>query len=117
MSFSPSHFMLVARKMMGRDSKVNDDLDELRFKATFGVSTTVCAKVWGLVDPKNTMDNKPSPSHLLMALMFLKLYCSENVHSTIAGVDEKTFRKWAWLFVEAISYLEPEVVSKNPTFL
>ena len=29
----------------------------------------------------------------------------------IGGVDEKTYRKWLWLFVTAISYLEYPVVS------
>jgi hypothetical protein len=44
--------------------------------------------------------------------MFMKLYCSETVHCIIAGgeVDEKTFRKWSWIFVDAIAALHFEVV-------
>ena len=113
MCFTPSDFMDMAKDMMGRDNKGNPNLDNLRFRSTFGVSTIVCAKVWELIDLKNTIKNNTKPSHLLMALMFLKLYCPERVFSSIAGVDEKTCRKWAWLFVEAISDLEAEVVSKN----
>jgi len=50
--------------------------------------------------------------HLLWALMFLKSYGKEKVMSALAGgVDPQTFRKWVWIFIEAISYLEDEVVS------
>ena len=35
--------------------------------------------------------------HLLWALILMKLYYSESVHSPMAGVDEKLFRKWTWL--------------------
>jgi hypothetical protein len=47
--------------------------------------------------------------------MFLKLYCSESVLATLAGagkksVDEKTIRKWCWLFVEEINHLKYKVI-------
>ena len=50
---------------------------------------------------------------MLWGLMFLKIYASEGVLATLAGgVDEKTFRKWAWRFVDAIADLEDDVVSQ-----
>ena len=52
------------------------------------------------------------PKHLLWALMLLKLYAAESVLRTLAGgVDEKTYRKWAWLYVYEISDLQYKVVS------
>jgi hypothetical protein len=47
--------------------------------------------------------------------MFLKLYCAKSVLATLAGarqksVDEKTFRKWSWLFVEEINHLKYRVI-------
>jgi hypothetical protein len=37
------------------------------------------------------------PRHLLWALVFLKVYASEDVHCCLVGyVDAKTYRKWAW---------------------
>ena len=43
----------------------------------------------------------------------MKIYGKErNLCSLAGGVDKKTFRKWAWLFVDAIASLESEVVSK-----
>jgi hypothetical protein len=38
--------------------------------------------------------------------MFLKVYACERVFQALTGVDEKTFRKWAWLYVHAIGSLE-----------
>ena len=52
------------------------------------------------------------PKHLLWALYFLTVYDTEHNSSQRVGkVDEKTYRKWSELFVEAISWLEYEVVS------
>ncbi|KAH9118088.1 hypothetical protein LEN26_012265 [Aphanomyces euteiches] len=54
------------------------------------------------------MDPRPVGSrdeHLLWAMLFLKVYSSENVHATIAAVDEKTFRKWSWAILEALASL------------
>ena len=54
----------------------------------------------------------PEIAHLLWALMFLKMYAKEATTSRLAGgVDEKTYRKWVWLFVSAIADLEGDVVS------
>lgn len=83
-----------------------------RFKEQFGVTPEVCAKLWTLLDPYATMANAVKPCHLLWALVFLKQYNTEsNASSAVGGPDEKTYRKWVWHFVEAISYLESRVVS------
>jgi hypothetical protein len=52
--------------------------------------------------------------------MLMKNYATDAVLSVIAGgVDEATFRKWSWEFVEAVSYLESTVVNRidNRTLL
>ena len=57
------------------------------------------------------MPNGAQPYHLLWGLMFMKLYCAEAVNASMAGgVDVKTFRKWSWLFAEAIAVLHYSVV-------
>ena len=43
-------------------------------------------------------------------MMFMKIYSQEHIHASLAGVDEKTFRKWSWIFIDAIAGLEYEVV-------
>jgi len=49
---------------------------------------------------------------MLWGLLFLKSYGTEERHvAQVGGVDEKTFRKWAWYYAEAIADLAPRVVS------
>ena len=49
--------------------------------------------------------------HLLWALMFFKVYSTENMNRKIVRVDEKNFRKWSWIMVKALSRLY--LVSSN----
>lgn len=83
-----------------------------RFRAMFGTHPAMCVSLWHMLSPETTMPKGARPIHLLWALMMLKLYCSESVLSSIAGgVTEKTFRKWAWIFIDGIAKLESRVVS------
>ena len=52
----------------------------------------------------------PHPKHLLWSLLFLKIYGVEEVHAARVGCDEKTFRKWAWLYAEAVAKLDRKFV-------
>lgn len=61
-----------------------------RFKASFGVSPTVCADAWNLI--KSQLSSNFSLIHLLWALHFLKCYNSEHMNHAFANCDEKTFR-------------------------
>ena len=50
--------------------------------------------------------------HYFWALMFMKVYGKMHVMCTLAGgCDPKTFRKWSWIFIEAIASCEYLVVS------
>jgi hypothetical protein len=42
----------------------------------------------------------------MWALLLLRTYNREEVLATMAGVDEKTFRKWAWKLVEKLAQLQ-----------
>ena len=82
-----------------------------RFCAHFGTTLQICKKLWKMLDPCNQIHKKAKLKHLLWALVFMKIYGTETVLSSLVGVSEKIFRKWVWLFIEAISYLKSEVVS------
>lgn len=88
--------------------KVSSD-SRRRFFSAFGTSPTVCSIIWTFLEP--TVNRWASPDHLLWSLFFLKVYPTEAIGSSTVGVHEKTFRKWVWFFVEAISYLETDIVS------
>lgn len=90
---------------------------ERRWSEFFVASPEVCSRLWDLCDPYNTMPNAVKPVHLLWALLFMKQYQTETLNSTLVAEtkakDEKTFRKWSWLFLREISYIESRVVSKR----
>ena len=60
----------------------------------------------------------PEYAHLLWGLYFLSVYDTDHVSAiNVGGVDEKTYRKWAHPFVEAISFLKYPVVSLSQPLL
>lgn len=75
-----------------------------RFRSFFGTSPIICSSLWGLLAGSRPAYSQPK--HLLWALMFLRLYNTEHIHARLAGVDEKTFRKWSWAFVREIAKIQ-----------
>jgi hypothetical protein len=53
--------------------------------------------------------------HLLWAFLLMKNYVNVPALTTLSGskVCEKTYAKWAWIFIEAIADLGPKVVSAD----
>ena len=78
-----------------------------RFKSYFGFSARKVAFVWNnLIQIGWTQyERSASPTHLLWALAYMKTYAPEHKMALDLGIDEKTFRKWAWFFMEGISEL------------
>ena len=106
------HILDVGLQMLNRQSAETTSATGLRrFKAMLGVSHTLAGLLW-IAAFDETYGTEPK--HLLWSLMFLKLYSSENVLASIAGVDEKTFRKWTWHWVRILSELN--IVRFSRTF-
>jgi hypothetical protein len=82
-----------------------------KFKAHFGATPAICADIWQMINPRELISTYAKPIHLLWGLMLIKVYATEEVLSGIAGVTEKTFRKWAWKFIDATSDLSFVLVS------
>ena len=98
--------------MLGKAPNSSSIVADRRFRGMFGVSPETCASLWNMIG-----ENAPSrsfPTHLLWALLFLKCYATEHVNSVVAGVDEKTFRKWSWTFVGLLS--DMKIVSERFLF-
>lgn len=103
--FSASDFSFTAADMLSRAEGLHVyRLGARRFKALFGVDAEVCEVLWDELD--NSRTALGHPVHLLWPLFFIKVYATEEVHATITGSGPKTFRKWAWAFLEAISMLK-----------
>ena len=88
-----------------------------RFKAFFGATPEVCNDIWFKLDPTENIDGEAQPKHLLWALMLAKVYAFEKVLAKLACCDEKTYRKWAWRFLEGISEIvTPQVIDLENRF-
>lgn len=73
-----------------------------RFKTFFGVCPTICSIVWKELN-KNGLPQGALPKHLLWCLSFLKQYSTEHCRRSLFRSDEKTIRKWTWIFVKLLS--------------
>ena len=86
-----------------------------RWTSYFNAEPEVCMEVWSRLQSTSfdgIDDTNERPQHLLWALLFLMVYATESVLSGICECDEDTFRLYAFRFVEKISYLEFDVVSR-----
>ena len=84
-----------------------------RWKQFFGISPKICAHIWDnhLEEPE-TLEVGAERKHLLWALLFLRKYLSESINCALVGcLDEGTFRRWSWVFVDEIAYLASKLVS------
>ena len=82
-----------------------------KFKAYFGADPEICADIWQMINPPEEVSRYARPMHLLWGLLLMKVYATEEVLSGIAGVTEKTFRKWAWKFIKEVADLSYSLVS------
>jgi hypothetical protein len=86
---------------------------EERFVANYGVTATTVRTV--LVDLATAaiaaarIDN-PNLGHLLMTLHWLKNALSQSVMAGLFDLDEKTVRKWVWIYVCAIQALKGQKI-------
>lgn len=96
-------FSTVANNILQHAHGLTVMTSERRFRSLFGINADMCAIAWNYSIPR--LPRNAEPMHLLWALMFLKVYASETVHSRLARCDEKTFRKWSWLFIKLLSDL------------
>ena len=108
-------FMAIGRDLMGLRRRRRRDVELRRFKAHFGTTDERCVVIWNILraDPASQPLNGAKPEHLLWALLMLKTYDTEPVLSGKAHCDEKTFRKWSWKFIVALSNILYKVVVFN----
>jgi hypothetical protein len=119
-----AEFEAMGQELAGYTISTSEKIKRDRFISFFGVEPLIVAVVWSmLVDVEDEVHvcfanvESLKPEYLLWALLFLKCYNTTTRNAAIAGVDEKTFRNWSWIFVEAIANLDKEVVSATITLL
>ena len=110
-------FRLIGEEMLGINPNrvVREKMKE--YVSFFGTVPVVCADLWALIDPINAVHPNAEPKHLLWALYFLTKYNEELTNCKIVGIkDPKTFREWAWLFVNALADADARVIVWNHRF-
>eukprot|EP00541_Cyclophora_tenuis_P002875 CAMPEP_0116555576 /NCGR_PEP_ID=MMETSP0397-20121206/8225_1 /TAXON_ID=216820 /ORGANISM="Cyclophora tenuis, Strain ECT3854" /LENGTH=318 /DNA_ID=CAMNT_0004080865 /DNA_START=230 /DNA_END=1186 /DNA_ORIENTATION=- len=91
-----------------------DDYFEKKFKTHFGRNSQTCAKVWSEVTKLEWLlertHQKPQLKHFLWCMNFMHAYRTEGEACTMFDCDEKTWRKWTWVYATAISKLTAKYV-------
>jgi len=116
-----SDVMYYARRIWRRDDplKAMAPSTEVRdFREFFGCLPTIFLALWNLLYTLDLLPEGGTIEHLLWTLMFMKIYPKRKQMSALCGgVDKDTWAKWVFIFLDAIAYLEPHVVSLLGLFL
>lgn len=84
-----------------------------RMVGWIGATPSMLARAWYLLEDRfdNDMPRGATKERFLWGLYRLKAYDNDHNNAARCGaVDEKTFAKWSWWFLEELSFLEDEVV-------
>ena len=101
----------TSRKWDSKDKKS-------RIRAMFGASPDIIAGIWNRIwkklskrEREELTEEGVQHKYLLYALVFLKVYSTEEVHCAIVDwPSTKCFRKWSWFFVNKIAELKNDVI-------
>ena len=77
-----------------------------RFVSSFGLNPHVVAMIWNRLDDKDLLPKDMMVKHLLWALLFLKTYQPTGDSAPRCGADEKTYRKWVWIALDALGEMD-----------
>lgn len=97
----------LAGSIAGKRLNPSSNEDMALFRSLFGVSPRVCLNLW---HQHINLPPKAKPKHLLWALLYLKVYGTEQALSGMVHVTRKTYRKWVRIMVGAIAAAAPYVV-------
>jgi hypothetical protein len=106
-------FWIAGCKIANHNLGASDVVGLRRFREHFGISPEVCLIAWLILAGKHLHPPGAIPLHMLIAILFLKRYQTESIDRTITGLDEKTIRKWRWIYVDLLAK-HLDVVSNLP---
>ena len=97
---------------INKNPKGTTPVEVRRFGDFFSTIPEIFSQLWNAPLGLGGVVRGGKPAHILWACLFLKMYTMNDVLSALIGADPNTFRKWTWLFIEAMSYLEADVVCR-----
>ena len=101
---NPTEFLKLGSEYTKSNLTKSKAIAFRRFMSFFGITPLVCSIVWDKVKQNAPLGS--APKHLLWSLSFLKEYSHEHYRRAIFKADEKTIRKWTWIFVKLLSDLD-----------
>lgn len=114
MKITAESMAVVARETLEKTHNSAKEEDKM-FRRFFGAPIAIVADIWNRLD--GNIEKSSKPKHLLWALVFLKVYSTEDVHCRIVGwPDPKTFWKWSWYFIEKMADLASDVIKLENRF-
>lgn len=99
----------------GRSVPESKNVRDRRMIGWIGATSETLARAWYLLekDGEYIMPRGATKERFLYGLLLLKNYdTDENNAARCGSIDEKTFRKWAWWFLEELTNIEDVVVSR-----
>ena len=112
---SLTDFEALGQQLEGYTISTSNKIKRHRFVSFFGIDALIVSILWSmLVDAEDEIMvrvDSVKPVYLLWALLFLKCYNTNTRNAAITGVDEKTFRHWSWILIEAMANFDREIVS------
>lgn len=110
-------FYREGKEVQNRSGRVTTAANEDRlFREFFGCGADKALIAWNMLESSDLVPPGGKINHLLWTLFFMKQYPVEGLACGAVGgskgkIDPKTYRKWVWPFLCALSELEPYVVS------
>ncbi len=100
---SPEQVLKLSLSILSQSKQISIAVVHRMFEGLFGLTPHVTSITWNLL--LQCLPQARTPRQLLWSLLFLKSYATEDVNCAIVRVDEKTYRKWTWFFVDLIDNL------------
>lgn len=115
------HFLRIAKEVQNRSGQkiCETGTEDRRFRDYFGCGVHVAILLWTLLDQNELLEENSTIEHMLWTMYFLKCYPREQEGCAAAGdaqkgaCDPKTWRKYVWPMIYAMSDLESVVVRCN----
>jgi hypothetical protein len=112
-------FYMMAKDVQRRSGqKINAaDTEDRRFRDFFGVGVHMGIIIWTLLYENDLLPEAAIVPHLLWTMYFLTCYpkqeegCAAAADANKGAIDPKTWRKYIWPMIYALSDLESVVVS------
>lgn len=117
---TPADFLGFGTRIINKGDTARRRNELRAFLSHFGTSPDVCADLWSLLITSDYIVDfniKILPNHLFFGLH--RLWCNETEirSAKFFKVDEKTFRKWSWIIINAMAQLSFDVIRWENRFL